>query len=86
MFMAFFSTESRATPRKGGVPVAQPTRWSGLGKMQQNRSGADDGQARSAHQPATAAASEAERARRLRASFEDDLAHFLRTSANTPAE
>lgn len=86
MFMAFFSTESRAASRKGGDPAAQSTRWSGLGKKQRDRSTGVDGKARSAHQPATAAASEAERARRLRASFEDDLAHFLRTSAASPAE
>jgi hypothetical protein len=36
--------------------------------------------------PAMSAASEAERLKRLRASFEDDLAHFLRGATSSAAE
>jgi hypothetical protein len=83
----------------GAPPVPAPaaaTRWTpferivrrgptvGDGDLNGTAPDAVDLAAKPAMKPALSAASEAERLKRLRASFEDDLAHFLR-AASTPA-
>ena len=86
MFMAFFSSQSGTSSSKSGLPDALTSRWSTLGAKQRYRTADHARNEKTAQEPATPAASEAERARRLRASFEDDLAHFLRAAASSPAE
>ncbi len=82
--MAFFTSDLRTAPQRGGDFAAAVRRpWTVLGRTSRTDQATSDDRAQANHAPA---ASEAERARRLRASFEDDLAHFLRNASGTPAE